>query len=217
MNTLQNYYGMAIRQNKGQLYQMKKAIAALIFHCSEAQTNDERHLWCPQTPQSWCKYQADKLTGKKTHKDKITLDKAVADIIKPIFGPEDLGADELLKKCLHGKTQNVKESINNIIWTRRPKRIYVGRSTLEMGVGSAVINFNDGGLGLIPVFESAGIDPGYYTRFGLKDLDKTRITEMNRKTSEWTKKARKRLRAIRKGFIDNEKEEEGEVYASGCF
>ena len=35
MNTLQNYYGMVIRSNVGNLYQMKKGIAAIIHHCSE--------------------------------------------------------------------------------------------------------------------------------------------------------------------------------------
>ena len=35
INTLQNCYGMAIRQNIGSLYEMKKSVAAVLFHCSE--------------------------------------------------------------------------------------------------------------------------------------------------------------------------------------
>ena len=35
VNTFQNFYGMAIRQNKGNLYQMKKTIGAILHHCSD--------------------------------------------------------------------------------------------------------------------------------------------------------------------------------------
>ena len=35
INILQNYYGMAIRQNTTNLYEMKKAIGATLFHCSD--------------------------------------------------------------------------------------------------------------------------------------------------------------------------------------
>ena len=58
INTLQNYYGMCIRQNKDNLYGMKKSIAALIHHCSENNDDDDRHKYCPATGESWCKYQA---------------------------------------------------------------------------------------------------------------------------------------------------------------
>ena len=32
----------------------------------------------------------------------------------------------MLKKCLHGKTQNADESFNGMIWNRVPKAIHVG-------------------------------------------------------------------------------------------
>ena len=34
---MQNYYGMAIRQNAGQLHEMKKVIGAVLWHCSDIQ------------------------------------------------------------------------------------------------------------------------------------------------------------------------------------
>ena len=40
---------------------------------------------------------------------------------------------------------------------------------------------------------------------------------MDRKWKETTKKLRKKLRAIRKGYQDKEKEEEGDQYTSGAF
>ena len=46
INTLQNYYRMAIHQNN-ELYQMKKSVAAVVHHCSEAKSMDEQHQFCP--------------------------------------------------------------------------------------------------------------------------------------------------------------------------
>ena len=86
-----------------------------------------------------------------------------------------LEVQRLLQKCLHGQTQNVNESLNGIIWTRCPKRVYVGRNIVEIGVSSAVINFNDGSLGLLPVFEKLGIDCGHSTHVSLRETDKDRI------------------------------------------
>ena len=42
MNTLHNYYGKAICQNS-ELYAMKKSVAAVVHHCLEASTMEERH------------------------------------------------------------------------------------------------------------------------------------------------------------------------------
>ena len=37
IDKMQNYYGMAIRQNAGQLHEMKKVIGAVLWHCSDIQ------------------------------------------------------------------------------------------------------------------------------------------------------------------------------------
>jgi hypothetical protein len=50
--TLQNYYGMAIRQNRGDIYGMKKSIAALIYHCSAKDDPEDRYKFCPRTIES---------------------------------------------------------------------------------------------------------------------------------------------------------------------
>ena len=66
---LQNYYGMIIRGNIGDLYQMKKGIAAILYHCSEylvqvgddkgkkVPDNNVRHKYCPVA----------KILGANTH------------------------------------------------------------------------------------------------------------------------------------------------------
>ena len=114
INKLQNYFGIAIRQCAGEtVFETKKAIGAVLFHCSQASNLDTKLQMCPREPDSWCKYQADKQNNTTTYKDEPGLPAAVRELIKPIF--MDFSNDELLEKCLHGKTQNNNESINNLI------------------------------------------------------------------------------------------------------
>ena len=84
INLLQNYFGMAIRQNRD-VPSMKKAIGAVLFHCSESECDEQCHLFCPRTENSWCKWQSDQITGKETYKTKISLPSAIKTLIKPIF------------------------------------------------------------------------------------------------------------------------------------
>ena len=144
MNTLQNHYGMAIRQNTHNLYPTRKAVAAVLHHSTKNDDMDKRHQYCPRTADSWCKYQSDKITGKNTYVERIATDKAVSDVKAPIFSHKDLGSKALLSKCLHRETQNVNESLNNLIWTWCPKRIYIGNFVVKTALASAAICYNNG-------------------------------------------------------------------------
>ena len=79
--------------------------------------------------------------------------------------------DNLLQKCLHGKTQNNNESLNSLIWKRCPKDAFVDCVTLELGVASAVIAFNDGLSGIIEVFNKLNTKSGTFCEkyCGFKD------------------------------------------------
>ena len=139
IDRLQNYYGIAIRSNVGDLEAMKKAILAALFHCASSALN-EYHTYCPQGAESWCRFLADKAKGTTTYKPGPGLPLKLVAELKPIFAR--LSDDTLLKKCLHGKTQNQNESFNRTIWDRIPKGKYVGKETFEVGVYDAVANFN---------------------------------------------------------------------------
>ena len=93
-------------------------------------------------------------------------------VVKPLFSSTDLGADELLKKSLHGLTQNANESLKNFIWTRCLKREYIGKNVLELGVSSAVLNYNDGNEGVLPVFTNVFLKPGDFTVEGIRNQEK---------------------------------------------
>ena len=73
-------------------------------------------------------------------------------ILRPVF--EDLSKEELLKRCLHGKTENFNESFNNIVWLKCPKTVFVNQQSIEVGVNSAILQFNDGAHGISNVLNS---------------------------------------------------------------
>ena len=116
---------------------MKKVIGAVLFHCSESECDEQRHLFCPGTENRWCKW-----NRKRNILNKISLPCAIKTLIKPIF--VDLCNDSLLEKCLHHKTQNVSEPLNGLIWNLCPKSVYCSNKIIKIGVCSAIIAFNEG-------------------------------------------------------------------------
>ena len=139
----------------------------------------------------------------------------IKDKIYPIF--KDLSANELLEKCLHGQTQNANEALNGMIWQHCPKTQFVCRQTLEMCVASAVLSYNDSAGDVRNVLKELKVDPGSFCTQSVRKTDLKRIKSIEQKSSEKDKKARKKRRAIRKGFLDKEAEEEGETYCSGAY
>ena len=95
---------------------MKKSIAALIHHCSENDEDEDRHQYLLSTNESWCQYQLDKIQKTSKYKKLINIPKGVSELIKLIFSWKDLGADNILNRCLDGETQNANESLNNAMW-----------------------------------------------------------------------------------------------------
>ena len=154
---------------------MRKAVAAVLHHSTKNDDMDKGHQYCPRTGDSWCKYQSDKITGKNTYVERITIDKALSDVIA------------LLSKCLHGETQNVNESLNNLIWTQCPKRIYVGNSVLKTVVESAVICYDDGVQGTLPVLTKLGIEHGFSTVDACRKADICRVKHANRQSTNKVK------------------------------
>ena len=196
-------------------YQLKKANGAVLYHCSDAINLETGHEFCPKASDGWCQFQADKCNGTSLYKEKPRLPSVIRDKIRPIF--LDLSDENLLSKCLHGKTQNNNESINNVIQKRCPKDINVGRNTLEFGVASAVVCFNDGISGILNVFKKLNIPHGTYTTKFCKGKDDDRIVVMEKKSSDKVKSRRKQLHAKKKGFIHANEEKEDTVYGAGLF
>lgn len=116
----------------------------------------------------------------------------------------DLSNDELLNKCTHGETQNANEALDKVIWTKCPKTTFVELSTLEMGVHSAVIQYNDGLSAVKDLLDQFSIPFGTVTRKISNVDDQISIKNSNRKSSEVGKKQRKSCRRKNKYKLDNE-------------
>ena len=101
-NTMQNYFGMTIRQNTNDLFTMRKYAIATLMHNTKFDNAETCHGYCPKNIDSWCKYQKDILTGEKTYKDHVNLPVAIKKKVEPIF--KDLSSEALLSKCLDDLT-----------------------------------------------------------------------------------------------------------------
>ncbi|GBM23609.1 hypothetical protein AVEN_117365-1 [Araneus ventricosus] len=103
-----------------------------------------------------------------TYKHKNNLPVAVVEAMRPVF--RDLSHPDLLKKCVHGNTQNPNESVNNVIWSRVPKSTFVQIEALSLGVYDAACTFNEGNSARLHILKNLGIEPGEYTLHDLKCL-----------------------------------------------
>ena len=216
INTMQNFVGMAIRQNTNNLLYMRNSVIAVLYHCTNFPYEVTRHQFCLKGKNSWCKWQSDKVTGKTSYRQKINLPVAIMEEIKPIF--QELSNPEMLRKCLHGMTQNCNESFNGFIWQRCPKASFTARKILEIAVYSSILNYNDGFNSLSYIFKMLGFPGGIYFEKGAFKKDKKRLSSMSRKSTDSNKKRRKYVRSIKKGYLDIEKENDDvNFYASGSF
>ena len=97
----------------------------------------------------------------------------------------DLAHPDLLRKCLHGGTQNSNESFNIVVWT---KDIFVGKSVLQLGCYDSVLVFNDGERSKLNVFSKLGISPGTNLAEAVNQIDKIRIEKAEMKQLQTKKR-----------------------------
>lgn len=211
---LQDCYGLAIRQNLENVEAMRKAVWALYFHTLSSNDNPNYGL-CPAGPESWCKYNSGLVTGKK-YNHPHSLPPAVMEVIKPVF--RDLADPNLLKKCMHGRTQNPNECVNSVIWNRIPKTVFVGIKTLHFGVFDAVNNFNNGNITECRVLENLGLSAGCQTVEAMLRPDKERLRNAEHKFQNLSKEARQQKRAAKRRLLDQYEDEEDEPsYGAGLY
>lgn len=210
IDMLQNYYGLAVRNNLNDVNEMAKQIKAALFHV--ASTNEKpRHQLCPIGSDSWCGYQRD----KETYVHRNGIPDCIVELIEPIL--DNVSNPSLLSKCTQGLTQNVNECLNGLIWDRCPKTIYVEQETVALATYLAILKFNDGDISLLKMLTELGIVPGLFASKGAHDCDRDRINLSVKMSSEKVKKRRKVRRHLRKKHIDDAKDKEGVTYEPGHF
>ena len=134
------------RQGSG----MQNNLMASVYHVCSTNNNPNHHM-CPSDDNSWCGYNRNKDTFRHVH----GLPEAIVELVEPIYNK--LTSPDLLKKCLHGMTQNNNECLNKLIWDRCPKETFVSRLAIEDATYSAVSYFNDGNASVIRVFSELGV------------------------------------------------------------
>ena len=214
INSLQNYYGEAIRRHTGDLPGMMKAVQVSLLHYNSTDEHPRHHLY-PVGESSWCKWQKAKARGTVyTHK-KTPLPAPIVKLLQPIYNR--LGSAVLLERCLGGYTQNPNESLHSTVWKLCPKELFLGRMAVDTACAIAVCRFNDGATSLYDISKRLELEPSPTCKVLLQQKDLQRIERADYKSSEHYKTLRKTARAKRKGFEDKNLEEEGTMYSSGAF
>ena len=210
INSLQTWFGLAIRKNIGDHRAMARAIWASL--CHSASTDEKpRHEFCPND--GWCDYH--KATPDRPYKHHNSIPKPIFDLLVPVY--RSLAEKQLLMKCEKGAAQNRNECFNKLVWSYLPKTDFAGASVVSIAVSLAVVHFNHGFGTLEHVLRAMHCNVGICTHLLFMDLDASRIENCNVKCSAAAKSKRKRLRRIKKGLEDEFEEEEGTTYGAGQF
>lgn len=213
---IQLFYGLAIRRNTASEKEMQKAVWATYYHILSSNENPTHQL-CPPGNDSWCKYRkAIALDVTYDHSKHFHLSEVIMLELKPIF--KQLSDPTLLKKCLKGKSQNPNESLNNLIWSRLPKKTFVGLSTLNFGVSEAVLSFNNGYVSKAKVLEHMGLQAGKNLVKAMETLDRKRVYEAEKSVTELEKKIRLKRTMAKRLLEDQFAEQEdpdNPSYAAG--
>ncbi|GFV94268.1 uncharacterized protein TNCV_1137231 [Trichonephila clavipes] len=205
IDNLHSYYGSAIRRNNSSVQNMRQVIWAIFL---QKLSTDEypQHGFCPIGKDSWCGFKKAEASDK-SYKHKNSLLVSVVEAMRPIF--RDLSHPDLLKKCLHGKTQNPNESFHNVNWSRVPKATFVQIETLSLAVYDALCSYNDGNVSKLNMLQTMGVEPGEFSVSAMKLLDRERLMKAIYAFSERSKKIRKDKRRKRMKEEDNIKKNKG--------
>lgn len=98
IDTLQNYFGFAIRQNAGNLNAMLQNTEATLYHIASTDA-EPNHIMCPMD--SWCGWYNDPVDYKQRH----GLPKEIVEMIEPIY--KDL-CDEFVEEMPPWKNTKCK-------------------------------------------------------------------------------------------------------------
>lgn len=174
---------------------------ASYYHCSSTDS-EPRHDTCPPGKVSWCFFQKAKAEGTTaSHKDmKVKFILPPKDRAKVLKIYNDLIDDNLLSRCLLGKTQNPNECLHSKIWNAINKVKFFGLQT-KYSVHYTILVHNVGHL-RADLTEELGFGPISEI---MKTYQKSKEYATTKKSMDTKPKSRKRKQAA------------GEEYAAGQY
>nr|XP_053633108.1 uncharacterized protein LOC128689062 [Cherax quadricarinatus] len=125
---------------------MRNCILSSFFHCSSSDEKPQHHL-CPTGDNSWCFYQkaiAANLPppSHTTMKVQFNLEPRYFEEVHNIY--KDLTTDEMMQRCVKGRTQNPNESLHQRIWSYCSKALFRTKRQADFAVSHAVADYNSG-------------------------------------------------------------------------
>lgn len=149
INRLTYYFGISVRRRANTTpEEMRNDIMSSFYHCSSTDENPNHDL-CPKSEKSWCFYQEALSKGNtppshSTMKIKFQLDREGLRLVEDVY--KRLTTDDMMMRCLRGKTQNPNESLHHRIWRYCPKHKNATKKMVDFATAQAVSNFNPGYL-----------------------------------------------------------------------
>ena len=206
---LTNYYGSAIKNNKGDIVAMRTAVWASFFH-TVSNADNHNHNFCPSESTSWCFYQRAVADDRPPREHRRPLPQDVVAALKPIC--QRLGDPQLLQRCLDGKTSNSNECFHSLLWSVCPKERWGNLQTIETTLALSVQRFNKGSTALLDMLVQLELMTGPSMEEYVEKEDSNRVVEATRKTS--TKEKRRKIDLVR-WQEHQQRQNQGVVYDGG--
>ena len=140
-----SYYRHAVQRHPGDVPAIILAINAIPLHLSATDANAEHnHRLCPHSADSWCRYQAAKMSNLPLPRHPNHLGKEAFQLIQELFTDFGYNSPEFLEKISGGRTSNHNESIHSLLFTMVHKTDAIGMDVMKLGSALAVIRYNEG-------------------------------------------------------------------------
>ncbi len=213
VDALQNFYGNAIKSNKGDPEAMAREIWAGLLHCSDPPD----HSKCPDGPDSWCRFKSDLATGSSTYSPiENPLVPAIIDYITPLY--KRLTDSKLLKAVANCDTQNPNESLHHLAWSLVTKDQYNSPQEVQLGIDLGILYFNNGRLYTnVAIMKAAGLSITKQACQIFYEQDAHRVYIGGIAGSVKYKQKRKQRRAHKLKQLSAFTAKEGVHYSSGKF
>lgn len=216
IDTIQNFYGRAIRDNQGNAKEMAKSTQAILKHYSST-LEKPQHDNCPVGSSSWCSYQRDIANGTNLHKPiKNPFNDAIVEVMQPLF--DRLGDETFLVGSEDCYTQNRNECLHHVIWGMASKEVYSSPPEISLSISLGVLQFNQGfNATYAELLPTLGMQVHLPMLEAWKKIDLDRIYQADYRSSADVKQQRKAKRKSKLKRQDAFVHQEGIMYKSQAF
>lgn len=216
IDTIQNFYGRAIRDNQGNAKEMAKSTQAILKHYSSTLEKPQRDN-CPVGSSSWCSYQRDIANGTNLHKPiKNPFNDAIVEVMQPLF--DRLGDETFLVGSENCYTQNRNECLHHVIWGMASKEVYSSPPEISLSISLGVLQFNQGfNATYAELLPTLGMQVHLPMLEAWKKIDLDRIYQADYRSSADVKQQRKAKRKSKLKRQDAFVHQEGIMYKSQAF